>query len=93
MICRESKCWFRENRHQEDSIVWQILFLVNDELCKIELSKGIVWPKNPEPKFFLIFYLGDKLLDYWVGKIQGMKGKKVVCLAKKKSLQNHNSMH
>jgi hypothetical protein len=32
---------------------------------------------------FLKKYLGDKLLGYWVGKIQLMKGKKVVCLAKK----------
>ncbi len=55
----------------------------DEELCKIKLSKRIVWPINLQPKIFFNLYLGDKLLGYWVGKIQLMKVKKVVCLAKK----------
>jgi len=35
------KFWFKEDHHQQDIIVQQILVFVDDELCKVKKPKGI----------------------------------------------------
>ncbi len=35
------KFWFKEDQHQQDIIVQQILMFVDGELCKVKRLKGV----------------------------------------------------
>jgi hypothetical protein len=48
----ELKFWFKEDQHQQDIIVQQILVFVDDELCKVKKPKGIA--TTQDFLFFLI---------------------------------------
>jgi hypothetical protein len=51
----ELKFWFKEDQHQQDIIVQQVLVFVDDELCKVKKPKGVAWPKIPQPKILFYF--------------------------------------
>ncbi len=41
------KCCIKEDQDQDDVIVKQVLFLVDEEeFCKVKKSQGVMWPKN-----------------------------------------------
>lgn len=53
----ELNFWFKEDQHQQDIIVQQILVFVDDELCKVKKPKGVAWPKIPQPKIFFLLFI------------------------------------
>ncbi len=69
------KCCIKEDQDQDDVIVKQVLFLVDEEeFCKVKKSQGVMWPKNLGRKKSCLW---NVFLGCLVGQKEGMKGKQL----------------